>query len=154
VVESYKKHSENFIEAGARFLLRDAEIADNSAEARHYQDKITYFERRRAGIPVSPVAQASGNQWQTAWERLQNDAGYWFAARLHMSRFITLLSYLNLYRLVTVFARFSVKFFWLLSAELQWLDAQDRLLGIVPVQRNDLVLPAAWLNFLSVFYFY
>ncbi|NDH68536.1 MAG: hypothetical protein EBY22_11670 [Gammaproteobacteria bacterium] len=45
--QEYRAQAEYYIEAGARFLMRDADIADNTAEAKNYAEKIDYFERRR-----------------------------------------------------------------------------------------------------------
>lgn len=145
--EHYRKQAEYYIEAGARFLKRDADIADNTAEAKNYAEKIDYFEKRRA--PDEQAVDATMTDWQKSVDRFHKDLEYFVSAPLHVSKIITLLSYTNLYRLVTLFSRLSVKFFWTLASEQHWIDAQDKLFGYA-VQRPALDIPAAGLNFISV----
>lgn len=149
-----KKQAKYYLEASARFLLRDAQIADNTAEAKKYVDQIAGFETERAQLATAPAqprveARSAESEWKQAFEAFKNDLQFWLAAPWYASRFITLLSYLNLYRLLAVFSRLSIKFFWKLAAEKQWIDAQDNLFGH-PIQRSALELPVDILNVASV----
>ena len=143
----YRAQAEYYIEAGARFLKRDADIADNTAEAKNYAEKIDYFEKRKA--PDDQAVDATLTEWQKSVDRFHKDLDYFASAPSHVSKIITLLSYTNLYRLVTLFSRLSFKFFWTLASERHWIDAQDKLFGF-SLQRPALDIPAAGLNFISV----
>jgi len=145
--QEYRAQAEYYIEAGARFLKRDADIADNTAEAKNYAEKIDYFERRR--VPNQQSAVATLTEWQKSVDRFHKDLDYFASAPWHVSKIITLLSYTNLYRLVTLFSRLSFKFFWTLASERHWIDAQDKLFSF-SLQRPALDIPAAGLNFISV----
>ena len=145
--QRYIDQAEYYIEAGARFLKRDADIADNTAEAKNYAEKIYYFEKRRA--PDEQAVDATMTDWQKSVDRFHKDLEYFVSAPWHVSKIITLLSYTNLYRLVTLFSRLSFKFFWNLASERHWIDAQDKLFGYA-LQRPALDIPAAGLNFISV----
>lgn len=107
--QEYRAQAEYYIEAGARFLKRDADIADNTAEAKNYAEKIDYFEKRKA--PDDQAADATLTEWQKSVDRFHKDLDYFASAPWHVSKIITLLSYTNLYRLVTLFSRLSFKFF-------------------------------------------
>jgi type IV secretory pathway VirB3-like protein len=150
--EQDKKRAQFYLEASARFLLRDAQIADNTAEAKKYNDYISQRDKQReTARTLTPIVNATSveSEWKQAWDAFKEDLAYWLAAPWYASRFITLLSYANLYRLMTVFSRLSFKFFWMLASERQWIDAQDRIFGI-PLQRSALELPTTILNFVSV----
>ena len=149
--EEYKKQIEYYIEAGAKFLERDATIADNTAEAKGYSDQLADIELKKAQAaePLLAAAPTTETEWQKSVNRLYKDLFYFFGSYSHISNFITVLSYATLYRLVSLFSRLSVKFFWILASERHWLDAQDKLFGYT-IQRPALDIPAAGLNFLSV----
>lgn len=147
--EHYKRQAEYYIEAGARFLLRDAEIADNTAEAKNYADRLADIALQKAQVAQRGAVLATESEWQKSVNRFYKDLYYFLASFSHISNFITVLSYANLYRLVTAFSRLSFKFFWILASERHWLDAQDKLFGYT-IQRPALDIPAAGLNFISV----
>ena len=143
VPEAIRNRAKYYLLSGAQLLARDAEIADNTAEKKNYDDKIAQLTT----IAAQQASELTG--WQQSVARLHQDIESFLSVCKHISKFITLLSYMNLYRLVTVFSRLSFKFFWNLASERHWLDAQNTLFGI-PVQRTALELPANFLNFLSV----
>lgn len=145
--EHYKRQANQYLEYGAHFLLRDAEIAGNTAEAKKYQDKIAAFAASRAVQPNELPVTVS--EWQKSVDRFYKDLNDYLSTPFHVSKFITLLSYINLYRLLTVFSRLSFKSFWTLASERQWIDGQDKLFGY-PLQRSALDMPRDALNILSV----
>ncbi|MGV3740163.1 MAG: hypothetical protein ACO1N3_02580 [Gammaproteobacteria bacterium] len=147
--EAERKRAKFYLKEGAEFLLRDAKIADNSAEAKKYVDTIDEFNRVELAQDSAAARNVSLTEWQKAVKRFYTDLESLVATRNHVSKFITLLSYLNLYRLVTVFSKLSFKSFWNLAADWKWLDAQNNLFGY-PIQRTALDLPTDFLNFLSV----
>lgn len=144
-----KHQAEHYLESCAHFLLRDAQIADNSAEAKKYQDKIDEFAQTRTAAEQTQVRQTSLTEWQKSLNRFYKDMNDYLSTPWHISKFITLLSYINLYRLLTAFSRLSVKNFWNLASERGWIDFQDKLFGF-SLQRPALEYPVAILNFLSV----
>lgn len=143
--EACRNRAKFYLKEGAQFLLRDANIADNSAEAKKYQDTIT--ELNRIALVQDPAD--TRTEWQKSVARFHTDLKGLAATRNHVSKLITLISYLNLYRLVTVFSKLSFKFFWNLAADWKWLDAQNNFFGY-SIQRTALDLPTNFLNFLSV----
>lgn len=147
--EQYRHRAKSYLYEGAQFLLRDANIADNSAEATGYKDKIAELDTVVPQEDPNTARNVSLTEWQKAVERLHNDIQSFLSVRNSISKFITLLSYMNLYRLVTVFSRLSYKFFWNFAAEKKWLDTQNSFFGI-PIQPNALEIPAYYLNILSV----
>lgn len=148
--EQYKQRIDQYIEQGARFLQRDALIADNAAEAKKYTKKIAAFEQLRT--PVQGPQLASVSEWQQSLDRFYEDMQDYMSTPWHVSKFIVLLSYINLYRLLTVFSRLAFKSFWTVASERHWIDAQDRLFGY-PLQRAALDIPRDALNVLSVLLF-
>lgn len=145
----YKRQAEHYLESCAHFLLRDAQIADNSAEAKKYQDKIDEFAKTRVAAEQPQVRPASLSEWQKSLNRFYKDMNDYLSTPWHISKFITLLSYINLYRLLTAFSRLFVKNFWNFASERGWIDFQDKLFGF-SLQRPALEYPVAILNFLSV----
>ena len=141
---------DQYIEHGARFLLRDAEIADNTAEAKKYADKIAEFAERRNLVraPVHAVP-ASLSEWEKSVDRFYKDMRDYRSTPFHVSKIIKLLSYINLYRLLSVFSRLAFKSFWTVASQRQWIDGQDQLFGY-PLQRAALDMPRDVLNILSV----
>lgn len=147
--EHFKRQAEYYIEAGARFLQRDADIADNAAEAKNYAAQLADIALRREQAAQGRAVLAAESEWQKSVNRFYKDLYYFLASFTHISNFITVLSYSNLYRLVITFSRLSFKFFWILASERHWLDAQDKLFGYT-IQRPALDIPTAGLNFISV----
>lgn len=147
--ENLKNRIDQYIEHGARFLLRDAEIADNTAEAKKYRDKITEFDKRRQSRCAAVPVPASLSEWEKSVEKFYEDMQDYLSTPFHVSKIITLLSYINLYRLLSVFSRLAFKSFWTVASQRQWIDGQDRLLGY-PLQRAALDIPKDVLNILSV----
>ena len=146
----YKNQANHYLESAALFLLRDAKIADNTAEAEGYEAKLAEFQKlRTVQNQPSAAAVATESEWRQSVDTFYKDVYAFASAPTRISTFVRLLSYLNLYRLLTVFSRLSFKFFWNLAAERQWIDAQDKFFGI-SLQRAALDLPTNFLNFLSV----
>ncbi|PJD94100.1 MAG: hypothetical protein CK424_00670 [Legionella sp.] len=143
-----KPRVEYYLECCAHFLLRDAQIAENTAESIKYQDTINTFAQRRV-IPAVVTIPATETEFRQSLNQFYQDFNGFLATRFHVSKVITLLSYINLYRLLTLFSRLSLKSFWTLAQDNKWLDVNNHLFG-QPINRSILDNTAGVFNFLSV----
>lgn len=143
----FEQKAAYYLETLAHFLARDAKIAENTAEEAKYLDKMKAFAAGRsvaeAEIPPSET------EFRKSLNQFYQDCSDFLSTPFHVSKLITLLSYLNLYRLLTLFSRLSCKSFWTLAQDHQWIDANNRFLGR-PINRSILDNTADLFNFLSV----
>ncbi len=137
-----------YLLATAWVLKRDAEIAGNSAEEKIYAEKIA--AHNRSSQPTAPGA--NGLARQSALHRFKSDMLCVLSIPYHVSDIITVLSVINLYRLLTVFARMSLKTCLDLGSQIS-VPADSNISWIGPLQPSALDIPKACLNFLSVFLF-
>ena len=137
-----------YLLATAWVLKRDAEIAGNSAEEKIYAEKIA--AHNRSSQPTAPGA--NGLARQSALHRFKSDMLCVLSIPYHVSDIITVLSVINLYRLLTVFARMLLKTCLDLGSQIS-VPADSNISWIGPLQPSALDIPQACLNFLSVFLF-
>ncbi len=133
-----------YLETLAHFLARDARIAGNTAEEAKYLGKIKAF----ATVSAVPMP-STETEFRKSLNQFYQDCSDFLSTPFHVSKVITLLSYLNLYRLLTLFSRLSCKSFWTLAQDNHWIDANNHLLGR-PINRSILDNTADLFNFLSV----
>ncbi|MCR9192352.1 MAG: hypothetical protein NXI01_06790 [Gammaproteobacteria bacterium] len=157
VPESIKTRADYYLEACARLLEQDANIAENTAEAERYSTKIleqkalrnTIVQQNNPALPNHADRRRFWEELQKGWQQFRADLDYLLSARSRISIVIFLLSYINLYRLLSLFSRFSVKAFWSLASEKTWIDLQDKIWGH-KINRAILDTPTELYNILSV----
>ena len=129
----------------AQFLLEDANLAGNTAEAALYQDKITRLTLP-SGEPIPT----------TPWEpltKLKKDLNKLAQTPWHVSQMLSWLSFINLeVRLIGTFSRLTWMSIWAFAQQNHWMDAQGFVLGH-PINRAILDASTHVFNFLSVFLF-
>lgn len=127
-----------YVNTLAEYLYKDARLAGNTAEMKKF---VTFSE--------------SANIEAEAWDPLkkfQQDCVDLLSTLQHVTKIINWLSFLNLYRLIGNFSRFSWSSFWNVAAIYHFIDEQDRLFGQT-INRSVLDNASDAFNFLSVFVF-
>lgn len=123
-----------------KMLLIDATLAGNTHEIKDYNDS----------TPAQVTDKDEAGTWQK--KKFYKDLNDLYAILKEISVIISWLGFLNIYRLVSTFARLSWSQFWQLMQDQELLDAHDRLMGH-HVNRRILQDAAVVFNFLSVFLF-